>query len=315
MNCKNCGSPITEFDKFCQNCGTPTELKTEEQEVSTPSEEVVAAAEPVAEEVNQSASIEPVQGVQTPAPSPVAKPAEPIGEVQTPVEPKKKSNVGFILIVIFLGLVILGVGVFILFRMFGDRLFNKPVDSPVVEDKIDDKTDPEPTTVENNETYSVNGYNFTIPTGFIKIENNGKDYIGNGNFYFGFVKVTNSYKYDDLKSQLSNLATTYTNKVQTDGLTYIGNNEYTYGNRKFLIISYYYQSVYTDLILTELSDKTILSSYVYYTSTSYKEDGYKKLAAFADSAKKDEASSFSLDSNDKDTFSSAGTLSNKVKFE
>lgn len=126
MNCKNCGSPITEFDKFCQNCGTPTELKTEEKEVSTPSEEVVAAAEPVAEEVNQSASIEPVQGVQTPAPSPVAKPAEPIGEVQTPVEPKKKSNVGFILIVIFLGLVILGVGVFILLEcLVIDYLINQ----------------------------------------------------------------------------------------------------------------------------------------------------------------------------------------------
>ena len=140
MNCKNCGSPITEFDKFCQNCGTPTELNKVEQEVSTPSEEVVAAAEPVAEEVNQSASIEPVQGVQTPAPTPV-EPASTTGETQNPVpaEPKKKSNVGFILIVIFLGLVILGVGAFILFRMFGDRIFNKPVDSPVVEDKIDDK--------------------------------------------------------------------------------------------------------------------------------------------------------------------------------
>ena len=42
MNCKNCGAPIEENQKFCGNCGTEIEIKEEiSTEVSTENKEVI----------------------------------------------------------------------------------------------------------------------------------------------------------------------------------------------------------------------------------------------------------------------------------
>lgn len=333
MNCKKCGNPITDFDKFCQNCGEPNELYNGGNQVETsfapidaapvepapveptavdpvvsqtPVEPTITPAEPI---VQQAAKIpamqeqQPVPGAQIPNANIASTP------VQAPV-PKKKSNAPFIIIIIILSLIIIGIGIFIVFKLLGNNGNTNTVENKPIEDKT------EPTKVADKETFEVSGYTFTIPRGFTKVtDNNNKTYIGDNTFYFGFMKVTNIYTYDVLKSQLPNLATTYINKWQNEGVTYVGNNEYTYSGKKFLVITFNSNGVYTDIILTELKDNSILTAFVYYKDVSAKEAGYKKMVEFVNSGSKNEASSFSANTNDTETVNQSGSLGNKVDFE
>ena len=152
MFCKNCGKELTSNDKFCDSCGTANEgyvetpsapveddtfmqtqpfsidvvaQKVEENNGAAATPDVAPAEAPVIE----TPASEPT--IEAPVASVIEQPVVPTAPVMesAPVETKKKSNVGFIILVIVLGLVILGLGAFILFKVLKNDS-NKPVAPP-----------------------------------------------------------------------------------------------------------------------------------------------------------------------------------------
>ena len=96
MNCKKCGSLITEKEKFCPNCGEANESYVDEN---------------VNNQNLESESISPIIPGSEPAPAFVINPAPKTQET------KKKSNTGFIILVIILLLIIAGLSIFIIHKL------------------------------------------------------------------------------------------------------------------------------------------------------------------------------------------------------
>ena len=105
MNCKNCGFPLTEQTPTCPSCGVTNEFyKVPGVEVNTASQTQV---------VTPSAPVQPVeQPIITETKS---VPVEPI-PVITPVERTKKGKAPLIIILIIVGLLLIGAGIFLVIK-------------------------------------------------------------------------------------------------------------------------------------------------------------------------------------------------------
>ncbi|MBR2604017.1 MAG: zinc-ribbon domain-containing protein [Bacilli bacterium] len=326
MFCKNCGNELNNNDKFCKNCGSTNDQYVETPVVEEPTDNTFMNTQPfsideVAQKVEENKEAEmstPV--VETPTvEEPVAAtsvepavevPTEPVVEApaptisSTPIEPvintpQKKSNVGFIIILITLIVIILGLGGFI-----GYKLFSGKTDTPTVTPSNNNQNNNNQNNNQNNnnnntqkdETYSTVGYTFTIPTGYSKIDEGGSIRVGDSKFQFRVMTTITQYTYANYKSDLEASANEIKKVWGADGASYISSSEQTYNGKNFLIFSFVYQGTYNDAILTELPDGTLLCVVAYYNDLSSKTEGYNNLAKFVKSAVKDTNSSFSGDS-------------------
>ena len=84
MFCKNCGNRLNDGDKFCNSCGTSTEVTTAEEATINEVQEPVATELAIEEEVKENIPEEPVVNTNS-VMEPVINP-EPV--------PQKKSNGG-----------------------------------------------------------------------------------------------------------------------------------------------------------------------------------------------------------------------------
>ncbi len=101
MNCKNCGFPLTNDNKTCPSCGTLNENYIEKEVLETP-----------VEQVKEQSSFD---DIFTPNNTVVTE------EVSAYKEPKKK-NTALIVILIIVGLLVLGLGVFFSIRFLVGRI-------------------------------------------------------------------------------------------------------------------------------------------------------------------------------------------------
>ena len=229
-------------------------------------------------------------------------------------ETPKKSNKLFIVLVIILGLIIIGVGIFITIKLIGGSDKTKTTNKQKATEVKKKTKSAKETTTEELEKFKFSGYEFKLPSDFKSgtDEDNGV-ILGNSNFYLGYLQLLNSKTYDEIKADLPTVATTYINKWESGSVQYISNGEVTYSKKNILVISFSYEGVYNDIIFTELKDGTIFSSFVYYSSESYKKAGYENIVKLVNSGVKDSKSS--SNANNGKVFNENSKLNIKAKFE
>lgn len=267
MNCKKCGYILTNDKKFCPSCGEPNEFYNGEVITNTNSVDTITTSQP-APTVQQKTVISPI----TPMNEQIASPI--------PSAPKKK-NIGLIILIISLVLIIVGLGTFIIIKVFGGN--NGGTGEVINNDNNDQPSQKE---VVKADTVSISGYKFTVPTGFTKISNNNINYIGNNDFYFSekSITITNKYTYEELVKNKYELASQYANAI---GETYGAVLVDTYGGKEFLIISFNYTDSSTNIIYNYDIAFTDFNGKVFKVETdyipNYMSKGYSLLAKFVDS--------------------------------
>ena len=321
MFCKNCGNELSPTDKFCNNCGASIESNPVEPFTGTENVESESVSEPVTEEPVVSTSNEPTvenPTIEEPTVNEpvISVPVEPVinTEAETPTfeqsvansmnNTPKKSNVGFIVLVIVLGFIILCAGGFIAYKIFTPKSGNTPTTNNTGNTTTPSTTTSTPTTqVDNSSTYKAAGYKFTIPTGWKKVVTNDIDYIGDSSFLFADIIIDNTYKYSAYKTNWSTYIEQYKTSLANSeytGISYISSGEYTYGGKNYLVGTFYSSNsgTYSNVVVTEMKDGKVFSVITYFRDLSAKEDGYKKLSEFVDSAILDDSSSFSSSTKD-----------------
>ena len=347
MFCKNCGKEITNNDKFCKECGTPNENFVE----GNPSiEEAMAQTQPYSIEdvANIVENNEPAPAVEAPAEAPaepvVEEPVAPVTPVtenttqtgfvpeqpvipaapvmeSAPVQPKKKNNVAFIIIIIVLAVVILGLGAFVAYKFLGGKKDTPTVQTPSTPNEPSIPSTPsEPSTPSTptgtTSTFTASGYKFTIPSGFeVKKSSNGSDMIVSGTtIVLGAFRTTTAYTYDYYKANLESVANSSQSSWDETGYTYkVEQGEVTIDNKKMLYIQRYNPSYkdYADVVIAELSDKTVLILEFYYKSEADADPGYKGIASMVKSAVKDSSSNFASDPSKEVNFNKQSTYNHE----
>ena len=233
MNCKKCGNPITENDKFCPACGEAVEVEAPVEPVAPIMPETpVAPAEPVAPEM--STPVEPAP-VASPTPTPII--TEPIiNNTVIPSEPKKKNG-AFIVIILILGLIIVGLGVFIGIKLLGgdkdttNSTNTNTNNTQTVNNNTNTNTSSNnntatPTTTTSDTTTTIGSYTFTIPSDIKVIEKDSTKYYGNENLVFVMKSIYYSYNtivanIDEIKTEFAKQSTILDSKeVTIDGVKY-----------------------------------------------------------------------------------------------
>ena len=290
MNCKKCGFILEKDNAFCPNCGEPNEFFQKEQSVVEPTP--VAPVEPVQQPVVEPAPVVPVEPVEQPVvePAPVAPvepveqpvvepaPVAPVEPVEQPVPgpapvintmntapvPQKKSNVGFIILVIALGLIIVGLGVFICIKLFGGNN-NSSVknDTP-----INNSTEPTPVNKQDEdlETVEFKGVTFTLPSDVVTEEVSTGQMFSNitESYVLIFQQILNG-DFNTAKSNFSANTTALEAAIPT--ATYNGILEKTIDNQYYYYADYTYNDDGTKamIYITKLPNNLILCGVgVYY---------------------------------------------------
>jgi hypothetical protein len=353
MFCKNCGNGITNNDKFCNNCGTLNDQYVEgtipstEPNVSTENtfmneqpftiEEVAQKVEEKKEEpVVVETPVEPTMEAPVEAPKPTAEAPSytaptpvitPAAEtVTTTSAPAKKSNTGFIIILIALIVIILGIAGFIGFKMFGGSNDTpvKPNNNSNNNSNNNNNNNSNNNNSNNNNsnnnnssssTFTVDGYKYTVPSGFIldsaspnqpRIINGTT--VATSTIAIGAFRYTTSYTYDQFKNQLEAFANSSQSSWESTGYDkFVEMGEATISGKKILYVQRYNTSdaMYADVFVTELPDKTLLIGEFYYLSEKDADPGYNAIASLAKTAVKD--SSFNGTTSDTVDFSKKAT--------
>ena len=267
MNCKKCGNPITENDKFCPACCEAVVIET--QVATVMPEAPVAPAEPVVPETPVQAEPAPVAN---PTPTPII--TEPIANnTALPTEPKKKSG-GFIVIVIILGLIIIGLGVFIAIKMLGDKSDNGTTNNANTNTNnsqtVNNNTNTNSNTNNNSNTVTpttssttttIGSYTFTVPSDLKVVEKNGEKYYGNENvvlfldsMYYGYNTIIANI--DSVKQEIANYGTILDSK------------EVVIENNKYYIFKLIVDGVEMEYFYTSLDEYETLNGAIKYQTIS-----------------------------------------------
>ena len=252
----------------------------------------VAPVEPVA-------PVTPVEPVTPVTPEVPVTPAEPMPEesttnaapelnmpetqvssVASTAIDKPKKNGLFVAMVIILSLVVVGLGVFIGLKLL------KPAEEPAKPEK---KVTPMEKVVK--EDYA--GIEFTVPEGLKKYEENNQTYIMDDNktFIIGLYGVTNTYKYDQAKTDIMAKTNDIKTAVESKGGTFISITDNTAYERKYVTVSYTVNDIYYDEIYTEIDGGVLLYGYLAYKPSS-KDTAYRNANEFFTSSKVSSTSTF-----------------------
>ena len=296
MNCKKCGNIVTPFDKFCQNCGEPNENynggNTQTVQTETP---VVPVQEPV---VNTQAQkpVTPVQEPVTPVQEPASNvpvqnsinsmPTQPVINSASNIE-KKKSNAGFIILIIVMSLIIIGLGTFIAIKYIGN---NDTKDTNINNNSANNNSNNngnevinEPTNVTNDSVIDVDGYTFVKPSDLQY--NEEKNMYGNSNIIFNLKVVTESFDVAlGEKEQLLTVVQSYIPQA-----TY---SENTYGSRKYMNYSGVVSNINAEVFITSIDDETCVMGLLLINPNYTKTEAYTYLNKIFDSAKESTTSTF-----------------------
>ena len=313
MNCKKCGFILTNQNKNCPNCGEPNELYVEEIVPTVEPVQPTAPVEPVAPVV----PVEPVQPVtptQDVEPLPTAgvepTPSDPVQAApiqQMPSQPapaapvQKKNNIPFIILIIVLGVVIIGLGVFIAIKLLGGNGSNSGKTNSEVNNNTngqESKTDEDKPSTKSND-YTFKGYTFTIPTGFVLDKSGGYDAFVGTNIFFGDLDINNVDSYAAVKANLSTVTQYVLSSWTQSGFAYVEEGEATIGNKTFLYIQFYNttKNLYGDTVITAMPDGSLLLADLFYKNLDIATEGYKGIGEFANSAVKDTSSDYSSESS------------------
>lgn len=260
MNCKNCGSPLIQGQKFCNACGTPCDVVHAQP---TPAPAPVAPAEtPVAPVVPT-----PVEAPVAPvAPTPEV-PAAPAPVAPTPVAAapeKKNSNVLFVIIVLLLVAVLAFLG-----KMIWEEVGKKDGGSGKTTTTVTTTTTTSATTTTTTTTVQVAtgnyqtlyGYKFLIPAGYQSMVESDAVVVYNSIAKKQVAATLLSGTIADVQASLENIKAEYV----TQGATNVTSGSSTYSGKNYYSVSYTYQGhSFTDYFI-ELEDGVIYQGCAFYT--------------------------------------------------
>ena len=276
------------------------------QPTSVIPETPVAPVEPVMPEVPVTpvvpeTPVEPSAPVSTSTPAILPDPAAPAPELnmsQTQVSSvasttanKPKKNALFVIMVIVLSLVVVGLGVFIGFKLLSGN--NETTDN------VENNEPVTPVPVEKKTTMKYAGIEFVIPEGLTKYEENKEVFLidDDKTFIIGLNGVSNTYKYDQAKTEVMSKSNEFKTAIESKGGTFINVAENTSYGRKYVTVSYVLSDIYYDEIFTELDGGILFYGYLAYKPSS-KDTSYKYANEFLSSGKVSSAGTFASNITD-----------------
>ena len=318
MNCKKCGFLLTDRDQFCPNCGEPNEVfksptvlnqevptapvEPTPQPAPTPVEPVVQP-EPVVEPAPvpepTPVVVPPIQPVQTPVekpePTPGVQPSFEINQT-TPITPieKPKKNTGFIIIIIILLLIIAGLGTFIAIKLLGDDGSSSGESGNGGNSQNVEPVEPvNPSNVDNGEKITVDGFEFAIPSGYVKKVTNGYNMlVDSTNGMMFYIKgITNEATFEEFKVAMKQNESTIKSNLESSGAVYSGISDYTVNGNSYSLATGTLSGLVSDVYITTIQSNYIVVGEMIYTEGS-KDMAYKSLDKFLNSGKKSSANSF-----------------------
>lgn len=273
MFCKKCGNKLNEGQNFCNNCGEKVEKTVENTNVV--SEEVETLTENKVEEnvnnnITENTSID--FGQYNNVTSTVSSNAE-----------KKKSNLPLIIVFIILGLVIIGLIVFIAVTVVNNSNDdNKGTNTPVTE-KEDDNKDTDDIDIDTDdeddsdvdtklETITASNYDYSKLSGYKYAIKSNRLYVtdDSSNFIAALQNMSQSY------SIIESGAETLKEKFNSTGYTVNRVENKVFGTTKFLAFDMTYGGQNLVLFYAEHPDSTTVCGSVQiktgYTYTEALED-------------------------------------------
>lgn len=228
----------------------------------------------------------PVEPTTTSSAPELNIPETQVSSVSSPVTQKPKKNGLFVFMVIFLTLIVVGLGVFIGLKLL------KPAEEPKKEEK-------KVTPVEKVVKTDYAGIEFTVPTGIKKYEENNQTYLmdDSKSFMIGLYGVTNTYKYDQAKADVVAKTNDIKTTVESKGGTFISITENTSYERKYVTVSYTVNDIYYDEIYTEIDGGVLLYGYLAYKPSS-KDTAYRNANEFFSSSEVSKTKTFTSNITD-----------------
>ena len=271
-------TPVQEPAPMPEPVQTPVQEPAPVPEpVQTPVQEPAPMPEPVQVPVQEPAPVpEPVQTpepdsiIPNPQPMPIStqEDIQPIQNTQTTGSTKPKKNGLFKILIVIIVLTILGVGGYVGKKLYDDSK-NKITDEV---EKIEEK--PEDTKAEIN----LGGVKFILENDVYPIVDGGVVYLHDvdSTYSIKLVGINNATEYATVKAQLPTLQEQFQAKIVEQGGTFINTSEFTEVGRTYSAISYFYQSIYTDIVYTDLGNGLLLKAEVSYVANG-KTTAYKVL--------------------------------------
>lgn len=312
MNCKKCGYLLTDKDQFCPNCGEANELfvnqtvlnqevpsmQVEQEPVQSapvqPTEPVIPT-EPVQPSVAQTEPVQMSKPTPTQEPAPSVQPS--VGINQTPISPidKPKKNTGFIAIIIVLLLIIAGLGTFIAIKLLGNDSNssggsgNNGGNGQNVE-PVEPVT---PSNVDNGDKITIDGFEFAIPSGYVKKITDGYNVlVDSTNGMMFYIKgITNEASYEEFKLSMKQNESTIKSNLESSGATYVGISDYVVNGNSYNLATGTLNGLVSDVYITTIQSNYVVVGEIVYTDGS-KDMAYKSLDRFLNSGKKSSANSF-----------------------